>query len=212
MKLLAAHPDVLHTLKDLTGEAVMSAIGHPGDAWEGRFFPDTYRFTKRTSDVEILKRAYAAMDTALNQAWAGRATDLPYATPAEALTMASIVEKETGVADERTRVAGVFVRRLKSGMRLQTDPTLIYGLGNAFDGNLRKRDLLADGPYNSYLRPGLPPTPICLPGRAAIEAALHPADGTELYFVARGDGTHQFSTTIEEHEAAVRKYQLKQGG
>lgn len=212
MKLLAAHPAVAHTLKELSGETVMTAIGHPGGHWEGRFFPDTYRFTKGTSDIEILKRAYAAMEAEIAKAWAGRAADLPYATPEEALTMASIVEKETGVADERTRVAGVFVRRLKMGMRLQTDPTLIYGLGDAFDGNLRRRDLIADGPYNSYLRTGLPPTPICLPGRAALEAALHPADGTELYFVARGDGTHQFSTTIEEHEAAVRKYQLRQGG
>ena len=211
MKLLAAHAEVAHTLKDLSGAAVMTAIGRAGDPWEGRFFPDTYRFTKGTTDLDILKRAYAAMETELAKAWEGRAPDLPYATPAEALTMASIVEKETGVPEERTRVAGVFVRRLKTGMRLQTDPTLIYGLGDAFDGNLRKRDLIADGPYNSYLRAGLPPTPICLPGRASIEAALHPAEGTELYFVARGDGTHQFSTTIEEHEAAVRKYQLKGG-
>lgn len=212
LKIVAAHPVLEHTLPELRVEAIMQAIGRPGVHPEGRLFPDTYRFPKGTTDLAYLKQAFTAMDRALEQAWAGRAADLPYANADDALIMASIVEKETGVAEERARIAGVFVRRLRLGMRLQTDPTVIYGLGESFDGNLRKRDLLADGPYNSYLRTGLPPTPICLPGRAALEAALHPADGKELYFVARGDGTHQFSATFEEHEAAVRKYQLRQGG
>ncbi|HZP11809.1 MAG TPA: endolytic transglycosylase MltG, partial [Nevskiaceae bacterium] len=155
-----------------------------------------------------LKRAYAAAEKSLDELWKTRADGLPYRSPYDALIMASIVERETAVPDERAMIAGVFVRRLASGMRLQTDPTVIYGLGSAFDGNLRKVDLLADSPYNTYTRAGLPPTPICLPGRAAIHAALHPANGGALYFVARGDGTHQFSATLAEHEAAVRRYQL----
>lgn len=209
MQRVAEHPMLQHSLPDLRAETVMRALGRADQHPEGRLFPDTYRFPRNTTDLTVLQQALGAMDRALKAAWDGRAQNLPYASAEDALIMASIVEKETGVAEERARIAGVFVRRLRLGMRLQTDPTVIYGLGAAFDGNLRKRDLLADGPYNTYQRTGLPPTPICLPGRAAIEAALHPADGTELFFVARGDGSHQFSTTLEEHDAAVRKYQLR---
>lgn len=208
LKLIAEHPVLAHTLADARAETVMAAIGQPDMHPEGRFFPDTYRFPKGTTDVVILRQAFGMMDRVLRENWARRAPDLPYARADDALTMASIVEKETGLAEERERIAGVFVRRLKLGMRLQTDPTVIYGIGEMFDGNLRKRDLLADGPYNTYKRVGLPPTPICLPGRAAIEAALNPAAGDELFFVSRGDGSHQFSTTLEQHEAAVRRHQL----
>lgn len=212
LQLVAGHAQLVHTLGDLRAETVMAAIGQPGVHPEGRFFPDTYRFPKGTTDVAILRQAYTAMTRTLTETWAQRVPELPYARPDDALIMASIVEKETGLAAERERIAGVFVRRLKLGMRLQTDPTVIYGLGEAFDGNLRKRDLLEDGPYNTYQRTGLPPTPICLPGRDALRASVNPAAGTELFFVARGDGSHQFSTTNEEHEAAVRKFQLRQGG
>jgi UPF0755 protein len=205
-----AHPAIAQTLPPGdAAEPLMAALGAAGRHPEGRFNPDTYRFARGTSDVEFLRRAYQAMERVLADEWAGRASDLPYASPEEALIMASIVERETGMIDERPEIAGVFVRRLKLRMRLQTDPTVIYGLGAAFDGNLRKRDLLADGPYNSYTRAGLPPTPICLPGRAALHAALHPAPGKTLYFVARGDGSHQFSETFADHEAAVRKFQLR---
>ena len=146
----------------------------------------------------------------LDEAWADRAAELPYETPLDALTMASIIEKETGRADERQEIAGVFVRRLRRGMKLQTDPTVIYGLGDRFDGNLRRSDLLTDTPYNTYTRTGLPPTPIAMPGAAALHAALHPASGDSLYFVAKGDGSHAFSRTLSEHNAAVRRFQLKQ--
>ncbi len=198
-----------HTLPATASAAdVMAAIGHPDLDTEGRFFPDTYLFPRGTTDIAYLKRAYAAAEKNLDELWRDRADGLPYRSPYDALIMASIVERETAVPEERAMIAGVFVRRLGNGMRLQTDPTVIYGLGNAFDGNLRKADLLADSAYNTYTRAGLPPTPICLPGRAAVHAALHPAAGTALYFVARGDGTHQFSSTLAEHEAAVRRYQL----
>lgn len=209
LKLIAEHPVLIHTLADGRPETAMAAIGKSDLHPEGRFFPDTYRFPKGTTDVAILRQAFGAMSRVLEESWARRAADLPYAGPEDALTMASIVEKETGAPQERSRIAGVFVRRLKLGMRLQTDPTVIYGIGERFDGNLRKADLLADGPYNTYVRAGLPPTPICLPGRAAIEAALAPAAGNELFFVSRGDGSHQFSATVEEHDAAVRQYQLR---
>lgn len=198
-----------HTLSDTSATAVMTAIGRPGQHPEGRFFPDTYHFARRTRDVDFLRRAAAAMDRVLAEEWAQRDPDLPYTGPEEALVMASIVEKETGVAAERAQVAGVFVNRLRRGIRLQTDPAVIYGLGEQFDGNLRRRDLLTDTPYNTYTRAGLPPTPICMPGRAAIHAALHPAPTKALFFVARGDGSHVFSETLEEHNAAVRRYQLK---
>ena len=208
---LRAHPAITQTLPVGDDAALMAAIGAPGRHPEGRFQPDTYRFARGTSDVEFLRRAYQAMERTLADEWAGRAPGLPYASPEQALIMASIVERETGMIEERPEIAGVFVRRLQQRMRLQTDPSVIYGLGAAFDGNLRKRDLLADGPYNTYTRAGLPPTPICLPGRAALHAALHPAPGKTLYFVARGDGSHQFSETFADHEAAVRKYQLRRG-
>lgn len=212
LEAVRGHAAIRRTLPaEGTVAALMAALGTPGQHPEGRFYPDTYRFPRGTTDVEFLRRAHRALGRVLAEEWASRAADLPYATPDEALVMASIVERETGMVDERPEIAGVFVRRLEKRMRLQTDPSVIYGLGAAFDGNLRKRDLLADGPYNTYTRAGLPPTPICLPGRAAIYAALHPAAGKTLYFVARGDGSHVFSETFAEHDAAVRKYQLKRG-
>lgn len=206
---LAAQPQLVQTLAGQDDAALMAALGHAGQHPEGRFFPDTYHFPRGTTDLDFLRRAYDRMQQVLAAEWQGRAEGLPLDSPEQALALASIVEKETGVADERARIAGVFVRRLQRGMRLQTDPTVIYGLGEGFDGNLRRRDLLHDTPYNTYTRAGLPPTPICLPGEAAIHAALHPADGRALYFVARGDGSHQFSATLEAHNAAVRRYQLK---
>jgi UPF0755 protein len=208
VKLMRAHPAIRQTQPQATAEELMAAIGRAGVHPEGRLFPDTYRFPKGTTDIDFLRRAADAMDKALVQEWEGREADLPYATPEEALTMASIIEKETGAAFERPQIGGVFVRRLRMGMRLQTDPTIIYGLGESFDGNIRRADLLADNPYNSYTRDGLPPSPICLPSRAAINAALHPAPGTAIYFVSKGDGTHQFSDSLKDHEAAVRRYQL----
>ncbi|WP_420466201.1 endolytic transglycosylase MltG [Panacagrimonas sp.] len=208
LKIVLEHPEILRTLADTRAETVMTALQRPGLHPEGRLFPDTYRFPKGTTDVALLKQSFDAMERIVQQTWAQRRPDLPYARTEDMVTMASIIEKETALASERERIAGVFVRRLQMGMRLQTDPTVIYGLGELFDGNLRKRDLLADGPYNTYARAGLPPTPICLPGRASLEAAVNPAAGTELFFVSRGDGSHQFSATLAEHEAAVRKYQL----
>jgi len=202
-----------HTLAAEADEAaVMAALGRPGQHPEGRLFPDTYRFTRGMSDVAFLRNALAAQDRVLAEEWAGRDANLPYDGPEQALVMASIIEKETGVAAERPEIAGVFVRRLQVGMRLQTDPTVIYGIGPAYDGNIRSKDLVTDTPYNTYTRDGLPPTPICLPGREAIRAALHPAAGDALYFVARGDGRHQFSATLAEHNEAVRRYQLGGAG
>jgi len=210
LQMIAREASLTHTLAGLDGAHVMAAIETPGYAPEGRFLPDTYSFAAGTADTVILRTAFAQMHDFLAQAWETRESGLPYHSPYEALIMASIVEKETAVAAERTRIAGVFVRRLQKHMRLQTDPTVIYGLGDQFDGNLRRRDLRAANPYNTYLNNGLPPTPIALPGRAAVVAALHPAPGKALYFVARGDGTHEFSDTLEQHNRAVRKYQLKQ--
>jgi UPF0755 protein len=195
------------------GEAeLMSELGHPGEHPEGRLFPDTYSFPRRTSGIEVLRRAFERMDQVLAEEWAGRAEPLPIATPYEALILASIVEKETAVAAERPAIAGVFARRLRLGMRLQTDPTVIYGLGERYDGNIRRADLREPTPYNTYTILGLPPTPIALPGREAIHAALHPQGGDSLYFVARGDGTHSFSATLEQHNRAVRTFQLGQPG
>lgn len=176
---------------------------------EGLLFPDTYNFTLATSDLEIIIRARDLMTEVLEEEWASRAVGLPYESPYEALIMASIVEKETGLASEREQIAGVFIRRLEKGMRLQTDPTVIYGLGDSFDGNLTRANLRENTPYNTYTNGGLPPTPIALPGREAIAASLHPDSGDSLYFVAKGDGSHYFSTTLEEHNAAVRQYQRK---
>ena len=202
------HPRLKHTLGKASPEEVMARIGHPDQHPEGRFLPDTYHFPSGTTDVAFLQRAYRAMEEALAAAWKERAEDLPYNRPYEALIMASIIEKETAVPAERRQIAGVFVRRLEKGMRLQTDPTVIYGLGQGFDGNIRRRDLRRDTPYNTYLHSGLPPTPIAMPGAESIEAALHPAPGDALYFVSKGDGSHHFSATLEEHNRAVRRYQL----
>ena len=209
LALVHQHDAIKHTLPAGDLAALMTALGQPALHPEGRFYPDTYRFPRGTTDVAFLKRAFDAMQEVLAQEWAGRDTGLPYRGPDDALIMASIVERETGAIEERPEIAGVFVRRLQKGMRLQTDPTVIYGLGAAFDGNIRKRDLLADTPYNTYTRAGLPPSPICLPSRAAVHAAVHPAPGKTLYFVSRGDGSHQFSETMTDHAAAVRKYQLR---
>lgn len=174
---------------------------------EGWFYPDTYQYHSGESDVDILRRAYKKMAAILEEEWQARAKNLPYKNAYEALIMASIVEKETGVAQERSKIAGVFVRRLEKGMRLQTDPTVIYGMGESYQGNIRRSDLKTDTPYNTYTRSGLPPTPIAMPGREAIHAALHPLPGDELYFVAKGDGSHHFSATLQEHNQAVSKYQ-----
>ena len=177
---------------------------------EGWFYPDTYIFPRGTTDIEILKQAYSRMNEVLDEEWSDKDKDLPFDTRYEALILASLIEKETGVAHERSEIAGVFVRRLQKGMRLQTDPTVIYGLGSEFDGNLTRAHLLEETPYNTYRINGLPPTPIAAPGRDAIRAAVNPAEGNALYFVGRGDGAHQFSATLEEHNAAVRKYQIEQ--
>ncbi len=209
MAALNAHPLIKHTLTDAGDAQIMAAIGHAGEHPEGRFLPDTWHFPRGISDVEFLRRAYAAMQTYLMQEWQKRDTGLPLKTPYEALILASIVEKETGLASERPAIAGVFIRRLQKRIRLQTDPTVIYGMGERYRGNIRRADLKRDTPYNTYRHHGLPPTPIALPGRAAIRAALHPAPGDALYFVARGDGSHYFSATLEEHNRAVIKYQLK---
>jgi UPF0755 protein len=184
----------------------MEKIGKPGVHPEGRFFPDTYSYAKGSSDLAVLKRAARAMDKRLEAAWALRQPDTPLKSPDQALILASIVEKETGKPGDRPTIGGVFTNRLRIGMLLQTDPTVIYGMGSAFDGNLRKRDLLTDTPYNTYTRGGLPPTPIAMPGRAALLAAVQPAKTDALYFVARGDGSSQFSATLEEHNRAVNKY------
>jgi UPF0755 protein len=205
---LQQHPHVRTTLGGASEAAIRAAIGATEPALEGLFFPDTYRFLSGTTDVEILRRAYAAMGKRLARAWDTRAPDLPLASAYEALVLASIIEKETGQAGERATIASVFVNRLRKGMRLQTDPTVIYGMGTRFDGNLRKRDLVADTPWNTYTRDGLPPTPIAMPGAASLAAATNPATTDYYYFVGRGDGTHQFSRTLEEHNRAVAKYQL----
>jgi UPF0755 protein len=205
---LDSHAAVTHTLRGKSDEEVMAALGHPGEFPEGRFFPDTYRFAAKTTDVEILGLAYNAMQRVLDDAWQQRSPDLPFQTPYEALTLASIVEKETGLPTERPKIAGVFVTRLRKGMRLQTDPTVIYGLGATYDGDIHTRDLVTDTPYNTYTRAGLPPTPIALPGRESVFAAVRPQESGEIYFVATGsgDGGHHFSKTLEEHNAAVKSY------
>jgi UPF0755 protein len=195
-------PDTL----GLPPEAIMQKLGKPGVHPEGRFFPDTYTYAKGSSDLAVLKRAARAMDKRLDAAWALRSPDTPLKTPDEALILASIVEKETGKPSDRAQIGGVFTNRLRQGMLLQTDPTVIYGLGDRFDGNLRKRDLLADTPYNTYTRAGLPPTPIAMPGRAALLAAVQPAPTQAIYFVARGDGSSHFSSSLDEHNRAVNKY------
>ena len=206
---IANDPILVHTLNGVDNSALMTRLGLPNMAPEGWFLPDTYLYQRGTTDFDFLQRAQRAMQKTLKAEWARRAPNLPYQEPYQALIMASIIEKETAEPTERPQIAGVFVRRLSQGMPLQTDPTIIYGLGTAYDGDIKRRDLTADGPYNTYLRVGLTPTPIAQPGIAALQAALHPAAGDSLYFVARGDGTHQFSATLAEHNKAVIRYQLK---
>ncbi|HTU66209.1 MAG TPA: endolytic transglycosylase MltG [Steroidobacteraceae bacterium] len=207
-RAIEAHAGIKSTLRGQDIAAVMTAIGHAGEHPEGRFYPDTYRFAAGTTDRELLTLAYRKMAEALDAAWAERAAGLPIETAYEALTLASIVEKETGLAAERPRISGVFVTRLRKGMRLQTDPTVIYGIGPSYDGNIRERDLRTDTPYNTYTRAGLPPTPIALPSREALIAATRPLETGDIFFVAtgEGDGSHVFSATLEEHNAAVARY------
>lgn len=205
---LAGHEVLKRELTGLSDAEVMERIGMQEAHPEGWLFPDTYMVVRGSSDVDLLKRAYARMKRVLNEEWDQRANDLPIDSPYQALILASIIEKETGLAEERPTIGGVFVRRLQRGMRLQTDPTVIYGMGDAYDGNIRREDLRQATPYNTYVIDGLPPTPIALPGREAIHAALNPAEGDALYFVARGDGSHHFSATLDEHNCAVRQYQL----
>ncbi|MGR9073313.1 MAG: endolytic transglycosylase MltG [Gammaproteobacteria bacterium] len=204
------HPKLAHTLDGLSNSDIMdkldSEIGHP----EGMFFPDTYFFENKTPDIDLLQRAYLKMRQVLDDEWADREDNLPLNNEYQALILASIVEKETGAPLERPIIAGVFIRRLKKGMPLQTDPTVIYGIGPEFDGDIRNRDLNRYTPYNTYMIKGLPPTPIAMPGRESIHAVLHPSEDNSLYFVARGDGTHVFSTTLKEHNRAVAIFQLKQ--
>ena len=206
---LAKAEKLEQTLNGASDAEVMSKLGHDGVFPEGRFFPDTYRFVRGMSDVELLKKAYDRLDDVLAKEWEKRAADAPYTDPYQALIMASLVEKETGVPQERGEIAGVFVRRLALGMLLQTDPTVIYGLGDRYSGKLTRAHLKEPTPYNTYVIAGLPPTPIAMVGREAIHAALNPVSGNSLYFVARGDGSHVFSDDLDAHNAAVREYQLK---
>ena len=210
LQAMQKNPMVSSTLKNLSDEEIMKQLGHEGEHPEGRFYPDTYHISRGVSDVELLSRAYDAMEKILEQEWQQREEGLPYKSSYEALIMASIVEKESAIAEERPMIAGLFVNRLRKKMRLQTDPTVIYGIEN-YDGNIRFRDLRKDTPYNTYTRHGLPPTPIALPGREAIHATLHPDKTEYLYFVAYSDGSgrHVFSTNLKDHEAAVDEYQRK---
>jgi UPF0755 protein len=207
-RALESHAGVKSTLKGKDVAAVMAAIGHPGEHPEGRFYPDTYRFAAGTTDRDLLALSYRKMAEALDAAWNARAAGLPIQSAYEALTLASIVEKESSLASERPRIAGVFVTRLRKGMRLQTDPTVIYGMGDSYHGDIRERDLRADTPYNTYTRAGLPPTPIALPSRGSLDAATRPVETGDIFFVAtgEGDGSHVFSATLEEHNAAVARY------
>ncbi|MGH8549974.1 MAG: endolytic transglycosylase MltG [Methylococcales bacterium] len=209
LQAVCSHPAIVKTICDRQDLDFKTVFGVPGRHPEGRFYPDTYYLTKGTTDILFLKRAARRMDDVLKQEWRTRSEGLPYQSPYEALILASIVEKETARGDERREISGVFIRRLGKGMLLQTDPTVIYGIGERFDGNIRSEDLVLDTPYNTYLRPGLPPTPIAMPGFASIHAALHPKPGDFLYFVARGDGSHYFSATAGEHLRAVNEYQVK---
>lgn len=206
---LAKNSAIKHTIHNLSDAEVMQLVGRGEPHAEGLFFPDTFYFDRGTQDTVILKRSYEIMQSKLSKAWETRDANLPYKSPYQALIMASIIEKETGQANERAMIAGVFVNRLRIGMRLQTDPTIIYGMGDDYQGNIRRKDLVKDTPYNTYTRSGLPPTPIAMPGLAAIQAALHPAATKALYFVGKGDGSHVFSNNLVEHNRAVVKYQLK---
>lgn len=207
-KALKNTKNIEHLTDELNDAELMAKLSADGVHPEGRFLPETYLYSRGTSDLDLLMRAYSGMQDALAEAWDKRQDGLPLTTPDELLTLASIIEKETGAAEERPMIAGVFIRRLNSGMRLQTDPTVIYGIGSAYDGNIRRKDLQTDTPYNTYTRDGLPPTPIAMPGKPALEAAAHPADGDTLFFVARGDGSgrHVFSKDLDDHNAAVRQY------
>jgi len=206
---LLENANLTHTLDKVDAQALLKRLGSPYNHPEGLFFPETYFFEKNTTDFKLLKRAYQKMQQVLQQEWAGRESGLPFETPYQALILASIVEKETGKPSERAMIAGVFIRRLRKGMLLQTDPTVIYGMGDRFQGNIRRKDLKQATPYNTYVIKGLPPTPIAMPGREAIHAVMHPAAGNSLYFVASGDGGHIFSATLREHVNAVNKYQKK---
>ncbi|WP_095110846.1 endolytic transglycosylase MltG [Pseudomonas sp. Irchel 3E20] len=206
---LSKNDKLEQTLAGLSDSEVMEKLGHGGVFPEGRFFPDTYSFVRGMSDAELLKKAYERLEEVLAKEWSRRAADLPYTQPYQALIMASLVEKETGVPQERGQIAGVFVRRMRTGMMLQTDPTVIYGLGERYNGKLTRSHLREPTPYNTYTNFGLPPTPIAMVGREAINAALNPVAGSSLYFVARGDGSHVFSDDLDAHNAAVREYQLK---
>jgi UPF0755 protein len=204
---LNANADIRHDSATLSEAEILHRLGASEDRAEGLFFPDTYYFASGASDLSLLKRAYQNMQKRLQENWQSRAPGLPLESPYQALILASIVEKETGRAGDRGMIAGVFTNRLRKGMMLQTDPAVIYGMGEKFDGNLRKRDLLADSPYNTYIHAGLPPTPIALAGLASLQAALHPAPTDAMYFVARGDGSSEFSKSLEQHNRAVNKYQ-----
>ena len=200
---------VKQTITNKSEAEILQLVGSTRTVAEGLFFPDTFYFDRNTVDIELLKISYNTMQSRLEKAWQNREPGLPYKNSYQALIMASIIEKETGKASERPMIAGVFINRLRLGMRLQTDPTVIYGMGAQYNGNIRKKDLLADTPYNTYTRNGLPPTPIAMPGLAAIEAALHPAKTKAIYFVGKGDGSHAFSNSLNEHNRAVARYQLK---
>ena len=206
---LAKNDAVKMTTQALTEAEIMRTVGKDEKQAEGLFFPETFYFDRGTTDITLLKRSYEIMQSKLEAAWNGRASGLPYKSSYEALIMASIVEKETGKASERPMIAGVFINRLRIGMRLQTDPTVIYGIGDKYDGNIRRKDLQTDTIYNTYTRDGLPPTPIAMPGAASIDAALHPDKTKALYFVGKGDGSHAFSNSLADHNRAVAKYQLK---
>ena len=206
--LVMAHPALIHTLQDNDPAVIAKQMDYLKTSPEGQFYPDTYHFPRGTTDIDFFRRAFDLMQQVLAEEWEQRQIGLPYTIAYEALIMASIIEKETAEPSERDRIAGVFVRRLQQGMKLQTDPTVIYAMGSAYNGNIRKQDLYLDSPFNTYVYSGLPPTPIAAPGRDAIRAALQPAAGEQIYFVAKGDGTHQFSATLKEHNRAVRLYQL----
>jgi UPF0755 protein len=208
MQRIREHDALRHTLKGMEPQQIMERLGHPDLHPEGRFYPDTYRFPRGTRDLDLLERSFERMERVLAEEWKQREENLPLDSPTEALILASIIERETGIPEERARVAGVFVERLERGMRLQTDPTVIYGLGDEYEGDIRYRHLRQDTPYNTYTRSGLTPTPIAMPSRDSIHAALHPDRRGELYFVATGDGGHVFSKTLEEHNKAVIKHQL----
>ncbi len=209
LQAVRSSPELKQDLGGLSPAQIMERIGYPGRHPEGRFFPDTYRMVKNAPASTVLRQAAQAMDQRLAEAWAQRSATTPLRSPEEALILASIVEKETGAQSDRAQIAGVFSNRLRIGMRLQTDPSVIYGLGERFDGNLRRVDLLADTPYNSYTRTGLPPTPISMPGWNSLLAAVQPQDTRALYFVSRGDGSSHFSATLPEHNAAVRRFILQ---